>query len=77
MVQPSVYEHSSGESRQGSVLVTLLALLDEIAVLDGASRIHENRILPPAQGHTARVGHADRLAAGHVHRRMQCEIGDA
>ena len=57
--------------------IARLALLDEVRVLDRARGVeHDRDAVPVAErAQIARVLHRDRLAAGHVHRRGQAEVG--
>ena len=63
----------------GLVGVPLFALLDEQGVLDGARGVQiELQSVVIAEGaQLADVGHADRLAAGHVDRGRETDVGYA
>ena len=59
--------------------VALLALLDEVGVLDGAGGVEDDgdALLAAVRRDLAQVRHADRLAAGEVHRHADGDVGDA
>ncbi len=80
MVAPSERSHSSRRIwAHGLVGVALLALLDEVGVLDRAGGVEddEDALVAAVRRDLAQVGHADRLAAGEVHRHADGDVGDA
>ncbi len=66
------------DGSDGLIGVALLSLLDEETVLDhaGGVQVDGNAVVIAQRPQCPHVGHAHRLASGHVHRARQADIGD-